>query len=116
MADASNPPTPTIVAEGTLVKGEIHGAGDLELKGTIDGSCTVKGTLTVRPSGCMVGTVDAGTVVVEGEVKGNIEASRQIELRATCQVRGDISALSIAIADGSFFEGQITTRRGATKR
>ena len=99
-----------LVAEGTLIKGRIHGAGSLEVQGTIGGNCSLKGTLLVHRSGCVMGSVEAANVIVEGEVKGDIRADERIELRASCKVTGDLTGASIVIADGCFFEGAITMR------
>ncbi len=104
-----DPSGPTsLVTEQMVLKGEARGSGSLELQGTLEGSCTLGGRVVVRPQGCMVGDVQAKDVLIEGEVRGDVTAKRSIELRATSKVSGDLSALSIAMAEGCYFEGSIT--------
>ncbi|MEE8524219.1 MAG: polymer-forming cytoskeletal protein, partial [Thermoanaerobaculia bacterium] len=39
--------------------------------------------------------------------RGKIHAQKKAELRSKCKVEGDLAAKTIAIAEGSFFEGRI---------
>src|SRR6267142_2062976 len=47
----------------------------------------------------------AGTVMVNGEVTGNILASERVELRGTARVFGDVEAPVIVVEEGVLFEG-----------
>ena len=51
--------------------------------------------------------VKAKTVVVQGDVRGNITAGGKIELTSEANVRGDLAAPRIVIADGAQFTGTI---------
>ena len=100
----------TVIAEGTHIRGELTGKASVELSGSVDGTVRIEGLFWARQSGRVQGEVYAKDVVVEGEVDGKITARDKVELRSTCQSRGNIVTDTVAIAEGSFFEGHIQMR------
>jgi cytoskeletal protein CcmA (bactofilin family) len=62
------------VALGGMFKGEVE-VEDAEIAGTIDGTLTAKGSLTVRASGKVLGTARCRRLQVEdgGQITGHIE-------------------------------------------
>ncbi len=105
----------TVIGPRMRVKGQLQGESNLEIQGTVEGVCKLQGLFTLRPGGLMVGDVFATHAVVEGELQGNINAAEKVELRADCKVTGDIMARSVAVAEGSFFEGKINMTGAGTK-
>ncbi len=111
ITDASGEPA-TVIGKGIHIKGEITGSAPIEVWGSIEGTAGTRGLMWVREGGEVGGEIAATNVVVEGRVKGKIAAEEKVELRATCRVKGDVSASSLAIADGSFFRGQVHMNEG----
>lgn len=97
----------TVIGKGMNVKGEISGTAPVEVWGSIDGTTGTRNLVWVHQGGKVGGEINAGNVIVEGRVDGKITAEEKVDLRAACQVEGDISAKTVAIADGSFFQGHI---------
>ena len=62
------------VAPGGMFKGEVE-VEDAEIAGTIDGKLTVRGSLTVRATGKVLGTARCRRLQVEdgGQITGQIE-------------------------------------------
>ena len=54
----------------------------------------------------------AKTIVVQGEVHGNITASERIDIRDNGSVDGDLSSPRVSIADGAHFRGAIDMQKG----
>jgi len=100
----------TVIGKGSHVEGEITGSTSIEVWGSVTGTARIDGLCWVREGGRFNGDIFATGVVVEGEVHGKITAADKVELRASCRSQGSISAGSLAIADGSFFEGAIQMR------
>jgi cytoskeletal protein CcmA (bactofilin family) len=50
--------------------------------------------------------ITCGTVIVHGEVNGNIRAKSAIELHHPARMRGNIESPSLMIEKGVMFEGQ----------
>lgn len=74
----------TLIGAETRINGDVEFAGGLHLDGYINGS--VKGRpsadtfLSVSESGCIEGSVIAPSVILNGIVKGDIEAADRVEL------------------------------------
>ncbi|MBM4218828.1 MAG: polymer-forming cytoskeletal protein [Gammaproteobacteria bacterium] len=112
---ASPPPTApvsrkdlkeTIIAAGLTFEGKIEGSGHVRISGRFKGDVYLDGTLTVDSGAHLAGAVRAGSVVVAGEIEGNIEGSQRVELHQTGIVNGDISAGSLTVADGARMRGK----------
>lgn len=99
------------VGSGLMVDGNISGAGDLHLDGTVKGDVKVS-HLTVGESGSIEGKVEAETIEVRGRIVGSIQG-RQIKLQATAYVEGDITHETLAIDVGAYFQGRCLQRRPA---
>lgn len=104
----------TVIGPGLCIKGTIEGRSNVELKGTLEGPCRIDGLFWQRPGATLIGELQATNVILEGAVQGQVFAREKIELRSTCKVQGEIQARSVAMAEGSFFEGKIhmTAREG----
>lgn len=101
-----------MIGQGIHVKGEITGPASIEVWGSLEGKAGTEGLLWVREGGAVNGEIAATNVVVEGQVQGSIHAREKVELRSTCKVEGDLAAQTVAIAEGSFFEGKIQMSGG----
>ncbi len=97
----------TVIGKGIHVKGEIAGSAPIEVWGSIEGKASTEGQFWVREGGKVDGEIAATNIVVEGRVEGTISAKDKAELRSNCKVTGDLTAKTVAIAEGSFFEGQV---------
>ena len=83
-----------------MIDGQVEGKIDLN-----------QNALTVGEHGKVKATVVAKTVVVAGEVRGNIIAAEKVDVRDTCSMEGDIYAPRVAIALGANFRGGIDMRQ-----
>lgn len=97
----------TVIGKGIHVKGEITGSAPIEVWGSIEGKAGTEGLFWVREGGQVGGEIAATNIVVEGKVEGTISAKEKAELRSNCKVEGDLTAKTVAIAEGSFFEGRV---------
>ncbi len=96
----------SIIATGLTFEGKIEGSGHVRISGRFKGDVNVDGTLTVEAGAHLAGAVRAGSVVVGGEIEGNIEGAQRVELHQSGVVNGDISAGSLTVADGARMRGR----------
>ena len=96
----------TIIGRGTECGGDFRADCSVRVDGTIQGNVTVSGMLMVGAAGCINGDVEAGEVVVGGEINGNIHAARRTELTASARVIGDITTSVIVIDEKAIFQGR----------
>lgn len=96
------------IGKSLHVKGELTGNEDLTVEGQVDGKIVLDGhKVTIAESGRVAAEIQATSVVVAGEVKGNVTASERVELAATGSMLGDIRAPRVALADGAHFKGSV---------
>ena len=96
----------SVIAAGLMFEGKIEGSGHVRISGKFKGDVHVDGTLTVEAGAHLAGSVRAGSVVVAGEIEGNIEGAQRVELHQSGVVNGDISAGSLTVADGARMRGR----------
>ena len=97
------------IGSSMVIQGEITGHEDLVIDGKVQGKIIVKGhRLTIGEHGDVKAEVqDAGTVVVQGNLVGNVSAEHKIEIASTGSVLGDIRAPRIVLADGARVKGRV---------
>jgi cytoskeletal protein CcmA (bactofilin family) len=98
----------TCIGPGSFFEGTLIVKGNLRIDGKFEGKTLVVDQLQVGQKGRVRTTVEAASVVVEGIVIGNIQASRRILLLATARVLGDLRTPELIIQDGVILEGKCT--------
>ena len=96
----------SIIASGLTIEGKIEGSGHVRIAGTFKGDVNVQGNLTIEPGAHLTGGVKADTVVVGGQLDGNIDAASRVELLQTGVLNGELKAGSLTVAAGSRMRGK----------
>src|SRR5690242_11775213 len=103
---------PVNIGKSVVIKGELTGSEDLTIEGHVEGKIELRqNILTIGPNGKIKAQVFAKTVVVQGEVQGDITATERVDIRDNGVVDGDLSAPRVAIADGAHFRGSIDMQK-----
>lgn len=97
----------TLLGKDTECVGDFTAKGSVRLDGKINGDVTVTGALIIGASGSVSGNITAESVVIGGEVMGNVAAPEKAELTETAKVLGDISTKVIVIDEHAIFQGKI---------
>lgn len=96
----------SILASGLMIEGKIEGTGHVRIAGNFKGDVNVQGNLTIDAGAKVTGGVRANTVVIGGELEGNIDAAARVELLQTGVLNGDLKAGSLTVAAGSRMRGR----------
>lgn len=96
----------SVIASGLTIEGKIEGAGHVRISGLFKGDVHVQGNLTIDAGAKVTGGVRAHTVVIGGELEGNIDAASRVELLQTGVLNGDLKAGSLTVAAGSRMRGR----------
>jgi cytoskeletal protein CcmA (bactofilin family) len=100
------------IGKSVVIKGELNGSEDLTIEGHVEGKIELKDhVLTIGPNGKIKATVFAKSVIVLGEVNGNVTASEKVDIRDNGSVDGDIISPRVAIAEGAHFRGSVDMQR-----
>ena len=110
-APRSQPP-PTkeraLIGPSIEIKGTLSGGEDLFVEGRVEGKIELaQHSVTIGPSGRIKADIQGRSIVVMGEVEGNLVGSEQIFLRQSSKVRGNLVAPRVSLEDGSDFKGSI---------
>ena len=104
------------IGKSVVIKGELSGSEDLTIEGHVEGRIDLKdNVLTIGPNGKIKAEVFAKSVVVLGEVTGNVTASEKVDIRDNGSVDGDIASPRVAIAEGAHFRGSVDMQRAGQK-
>jgi len=100
------------IGKSVVIKGELSGSEDLTIEGQVEGKIELKDhLLTIGPNGRIKAQIFAKTVIVLGEVNGNVSASEKVEIRDGGSVDGDIVSPRVAIAEGAHFRGSVDMQK-----
>ena len=97
--------------EGTEIEGKYACVGTVVLNGKLRGEINAKDTLIIGSRASVHAIVQAGSLIVHGEIVGNVTAAKRVELRRGAQVTGDIEAPVIVMEEGVLLEGQCRMRQ-----
>lgn len=96
----------SLLSAGLTIEGKIEGSGHVRIAGNFKGDVNVQGNLTIEAGAKVTGGVRANTVVIGGELEGNIDAASRVELLQTGVLNGDLKAGSLTVAAGSRMRGR----------
>jgi cytoskeletal protein CcmA (bactofilin family) len=100
------------IGKSVVIKGELNGSEDLTIEGQVEGKIELRqNVLTIGANGRIKAQVFAKSVVVLGEVTGNVTATEKVDIRDNGSVDGDIAAPRVAIAEGAHFRGSIDMQK-----
>ena len=108
------------IGQSIVFKGELTGDEDLEIEGQVDGNVELSNhQLTVGANGRLRAEVNAKSIIVIGQVIGNLTATERIEIQATGVVEGDLKAPRLNVQEGAVLNGAIdmsSPASGAAKK
>ena len=118
MADAGNPGPgefPTVLGPDANFKGELSFEKGMRLMGKFEGKVNTPGRVHVAKEAKMAADVEAGGIVVEGEVHGNLSAADRIELKNSARYEGDLRATKLVVDEGAVFSGHVSVGPDSVK-
>jgi len=96
----------TFLGKDASFKGELIFEGTLCIDGSFEGQINTSGTLIISETGEIKANIQAETVICEGMVKGDIIASKKVELRPNSIIIGNIQSPSLNIEVGAKLDGK----------
>ncbi|MEX0653505.1 MAG: polymer-forming cytoskeletal protein [Phycisphaeraceae bacterium] len=117
---AESPSSPngemTIIGADTHIEGKMRFERSAKINGKFEGEVTAQGELKVSEKALCKANVDAGSLSVDGVVEGNVSCKDRIQLNASGQIKGDIVASKMVMAEGSSIYGQVAIGPDAQKQ
>lgn len=95
----------TLLGKGSEFEGKLSFEGQVRIDGKFSGQIFTKDVLVVGDGARVNAEVNAGTVIVHGQVEGNIRATQLVELHQPGRIKGNIETPNLSIDRGVIFEG-----------
>ncbi len=114
-APAVAPGSDLLLGRGARFEGKLTFEGTIRLDARFIGSIVTNDVLVVGESARIDAEVTCGTIVVHGEVNGNIKAKTAVEIHHTGKVRGDLETPSLVVDRGALFHGASKMDLGSAK-
>ena len=103
-----------LIDVGSEFKGELSFKGSFRIEGTFKGTILSESLLIIGERGKVEADVKVGQVIINGEIRGTIEAKDRVEVHNKGRVFGTILAPKLIVEEGAFLEANCqTTGRGA---
>jgi cytoskeletal protein CcmA (bactofilin family) len=103
-----------LLGRGSEFEGKLTFEGTVRIDGKFTGTIVTNDVLVVGEGAKVNAEVTCGTVIVHGEINGNVKAKTAVELHHPARMRGNIETPSLMIEKGVIFEGQ-TKMEGVEK-
>ncbi len=97
----------SVIAANLTIEGKIEGSGNVRMAGRFKGVVRIDGNFNIEPGAHLTGQVLAAVVVVGGELQGNIESAKRVDVLEGGVIVGDVKAGSITVAAGSRMRGHV---------
>lgn len=105
------------IGKSVVIKGQIYSREDLVIDGEVEGSVeAIEHRVVVGPNGKVNAGVKAREIMVQGSIKGDVEAGDKIDIRREAKLVGNIKTQRIVIEDGAYFKGSVDIQRVDTAK
>ncbi|MDR0400357.1 MAG: polymer-forming cytoskeletal protein [Treponema sp.] len=105
-------PAEVVLGEGTVFNGLLRFRETLRIRGKFRGTIEATGALIVDKDAVVeADRISVTSLTVSGMVVGEIRAIDKVDMLSGAEVRGDVTAARLRIADGVLFEGQCNMAR-----
>lgn len=104
-AGGGNDEINAFLGKGTDFNGKLVFEGTVRLDGKFSGEIFSPGILIIGESAIINADISVNTLILSGELTGNIEAKARVEIHAPGKVFGNITTPVLVIDEGVIFEG-----------
>jgi cytoskeletal protein CcmA (bactofilin family) len=94
-----------VIDHGCEFEGKLCFQGTVRIGGTFRGEIFTPDVLIISEGARVHGEIEAGTVIISGEVNGSVRAKHRVEIHRPAIFRGDILTPSLSVDEGVIFEG-----------
>ncbi len=102
-----------LLGRGSEFEGKLAFEGTVRIDGKFTGQISTDDTLIVGEGATVSAEITCGSLVVHGDVVGNVNAKAGVELRNPARVKGDIATPSLVVEKGVVFNGRATMEQAS---
>ena len=112
-------PETSLIARGTVIRGDLRFSGALHLDGRIEGTVLAEGEdamFTLSEHGEVQGEVRVPHAVINGHITGDVHVSVRLELAPLARIDGDLRYHTMEMAAGAQVNGRIARQAEEAQR
>ena len=94
-----------VIEKGCEFEGKLCFEGTVRIGGRFKGHIFTNDVLVVGEGATVEGEIEAGAVIISGEVTADIVAKHRVEIHRPAVFRGNIVTPSLMVDEGVIFEG-----------
>jgi cytoskeletal protein CcmA (bactofilin family) len=94
-----------VIDHGCEFEGKLCFQGTVRIGGTFRGEIFTPDTLIIGEGARVDAQIEAGIIIISGEVNGSLRAKHRVEIHRPAVFRGDILTPSLSVDEGVIFEG-----------
>jgi cytoskeletal protein CcmA (bactofilin family) len=109
----------SLIARGTVIRGDLRFSGALHLDGCIEGTVLAEGDdamFTLSEHGQVHGEIRVSHAVINGHVTGDVHVSARLELSAQARIEGNLRYHTLEMAAGAQVNGRISRQAEESQR
>src|SRR5512133_1304183 len=95
-----------LLGRGSEFEGKLTFEGTVRIDGKFTGTIVTNDVLVVGEGAKVSAEITCGTIIVHGEINGNVKAKSAVELHHPARMRGNVETPSLMVEKGVVFEGQ----------
>ncbi len=95
------------IGRGTIIEGNVHAEGDLQIEGVVKGDVTTKTRLLVGANAVIEGNILAQHAEIAGRVQGTVKALGLLVINSSGTILGDVITKDLNVESGSTFNGRL---------
>lgn len=93
----------------TEIDGNLTFKGSFRIDGHFKGKINSESILIIGEKGKVEADVNIGYIIINGEIKGNIQATEKVEINATGRVIGSVITPKLIVEEGAYLESNCQT-------
>lgn len=99
-------PISSVIGNDIQFKGDIHGESVIRIDGRVEGNIHSKKGIILGESAYVEGYMESDNIIIFGHLKGTVK-SKELILKSTGSVQGDIVTDSLEVEMGSKYDGNL---------
>jgi len=112
------PPIRSLIGEGSVMQGDLCFADGIRIDGEVRGDVVASGSeglVVISEKARVLGAVKAAHVIINGEVKGPVQAGELLELQPKARVTGSVRYQQLEMHPGALIDGELHPMKAADK-
>ena len=107
----AQPPIKSLIAQGSRIEGNLRFTEGLRVDGEVFGDLRANpdqpSILVISEEAIVQGGIDADHVIINGSVKGPVNARELLELQPRARIEGDVTYKALEMHQGAVISGQL---------